>query len=182
MLRTLTLSTLAALLLASCNNEETVVLAPVAEVEAPAPPPVTKGSNAITFPEDGYTTYDPITFIGYLQENVASGTVILHAAPKDWIKKKHLKPLVAMLDSKEPSAGVILKNAGPNPPDNVQSTVAAEALLLIESYRQKQPYPAVPGSLQFIKMLGKDPQYPDKLVLAPQPHLVKEAKDWAAKQ
>jgi len=138
MFRTLTLSALVALLFASCgSNDETVVAAPVTEVEAPAPPPVTKGTNAITFPEDGYTTYDPITFIGYLQEHVAGGTVILHQAPKDWIKKKHLKPLVALLDSKEPSAGVVLKNAGPNPPDNVQSTVAAEALLLIESYKQK---------------------------------------------
>ncbi len=184
MLRLLALSTLACMLFcASCTNDaEPVAMAPVADTVPAPPPPVRKGTNAITFPEDGYTQYSPITFIDYLKENVASGTVLLDKAPKDWVKKQHIPQLIAMLDNVEPCAGVSLKNEGPNPPDNVQSSIAAEALLLIESYRQKLAYPSQPGSLQFIKILSKSTTDPSKLILLPQKHQIDDAKSWAAKQ
>ncbi|CAN5343945.1 hypothetical protein BH09BAC1_BH09BAC1_09610 [soil metagenome] len=188
MLRLLSLSTLACILFfASCTNdtEPAPPIAPAVDTttaEKPYESPVPPGVNAITFPDDGYKKYDPVAFVGYLKDNVASGTVLLHQAPKDWIKKKHLAGLVALLDDTEPSAGIVLINAGPNPPDNIQSSVGAEALLIIESYRQKEAYPAVPGSLQFIKVLNKSKQDPSKLILVPQAKQIEEAKEWAAKQ
>ncbi len=179
MRRTLLLSILALLLWAGCANDaEPLAPAPAIDTVAKAPEPVRGGVNAIQFPTDGYTQHDPVAFIGYLKANVASGTVILDKAPQNWIQKKHVKPLVTLLDDTTPCAGISLHNAGPNPPDNVHSTVAAEALLLLETYRQKAAYPVEPGSLQFIKILQRSPE--GKLVLQPQPQQVEEAKKWAA--
>lgn len=164
------------MLFASCANETEPVI-PVVEAETPkpTPPPVRKGTNAIDFPADGYEQYTPVTFIDYLKENVASGTVLLQAAPKNWIQKKHLKELVKMIDSTEPCAGITIKDSGPNPPDNIQSCVGTEVLLIIESYKQGV-YPVATSSLAFIKILQKSFKDPSKLILIPQPNQLEAAK------
>lgn len=170
------------LLFAQCNSQqEPVAPAPVVETPKPEPAPVVSGSNAIDFPADGYTKYTPVAFIDYLKENVASGTVLLDVAPNGWIQKQHVKDLVKLLDSKEPCAGITLRNSGPNPPDKVQSSVGAEALLILESYKQKMAYPAVSSSLNFIRVLQKSTTDPDKLILLPQQAQIDAAKAWAAK-
>jgi hypothetical protein len=168
------------LLVSSCynNNEPTTPEVVVADTTKPTPPPVRKGSNALEFPADGYEKYTPVTFIDYLIENVASGTVLLDVAPKNWIQKKHLKELVKMVDSTEPCAGISLRGGGPNPPDNVQSCVGAEILLMIETYKQNVAYPALPSSLSFIKILQKNLRDPSKLILIPQPDQLEAAKEW----
>ena len=171
------------LAISGCVNE-TEPVAETPKIDTVAAEPVaaiTKGGNAVTFPEDGYQQYDPIAFIDYLKTNVDSGTVIIHKAPEGWIKRSHAKQLAGMLDNTEPCAGVILKNSGPNPPDNVQSSVAAEALLLLEAYRKNLSYPSQPGSLHFIKILQRSPHDADKLILLPQKHQVDEAKGWTTK-
>ncbi len=168
-----------AMLFASCNNE-TETVTPEVEVTTtkPTPPPVRKGVNALEFPADGYEQFTPVTFIGYLKENVASGTVLLDPAPKNWIQKKHLKELIKMVDSTEPCAGITVRGSGPNPPDNVQSSVGTEILLIIESYKQGGVYPVVPSSLGFIKILQKSFKDPSKLILIPQPKQLEEAKEY----
>jgi hypothetical protein len=139
---------------------------------------VRKGTNALEFPADGFEQYTPVTFIEFLKENVASGTVLLDAAPKNWIQKQHIKELVKMLDSTEPCAGISLRGGGPNPPDNVQSCVGAEILLMIESYKQNVAYPASPSSLSFIKILQRNLRDTSKLILIPQPNQLEAAKEW----
>lgn len=182
MLRTLLLSAASLLFMASCNTDaEPVAPTPVVDTVPTNPAPALPGTKAIDFPADGYTQYTPVTFIEYLKANVASGTVVLDKAPENWIKKSHVAALVKLLDSTEPCAGISLRGSGPTPPDNVQSSVGAEALLILETYKQKTAYPAVPGSLQFIKMLQRNPNDADKLILIPQPHQIEEAKIWAAK-
>jgi hypothetical protein len=168
------------LVFASCTNQTEPITPPkvAADSVKPAPAPVRKGTNALEFPADGYERYTPVTFIEYLKENVTSGTVLLDEAPKNWIQKQHLKELVKMLDSTEPCAGISLHGAGPNPPDNVQSCVGAEILLLIETYKQNVTYPASPSSLTFIKILQRNLRDTSKLILIPQPDQLEAAKEW----
>lgn len=167
------------MLVASCANEiESEPVAPVAADTTQTPKPVRKGTNAIEFPADGYTNHTPVTFIDYLKENVASGTVLLDKAPKGWIKKQHLKELINYIDSTEPCAGITLKGSGPNPPDNIQSCVGTEILLIIESYKLGVEYPAAPSSLTFIKILQKSFKDPSKLILIPQPNQLEAAKEY----
>lgn len=167
------------LLFASCANEtETEPVAPVAADTTKTPPPVRKGTNAIELPSDGYTIYTPVTFIDYLKENVASGTVLLDKAPKGWVKKKHLKELIKYVDSTEPCAGITLKGSGPNPPDNIQSCVGTEILMLIESHKLGVEYPAAPSSLAFIKILQRNLKDPSKLILIAQPDQLEAAKEY----
>lgn len=168
------------LLLASCTNntEPTVTTEVIADTTKTGPPPVRKGTNALKFPAEGYAEFTPVTFIEYLKTNVANGTVLLDAAPQNWIQKKHVKELVKLLDSTEPCAGISLRGGGPNPPDNVQSCVGAEVLLIIESYKQQVRYPASPSSLTFIKILQKNLRDPSKLILIPQPNQLEAAKEW----
>lgn len=167
------------LLATSCASEaETEPVAPIVADTTQTPPPVRKGTNAIEFPTDGYTTYTPVSFIDYLKENVASGTVLLHKAPKGWIKKQHLKELIKYVDSTEPCAGVTLIGSGPNPPDNIQSCVGTEILMIIESYKQGLEYPAAPSSLAFIKILQRNLKDPSKLILIPQPDQLEAAKEY----
>ncbi len=167
------------LIFASCTNQaEPTTPEVVADTTKPAPAPVRRGTNALEFPADGYERYTPVTFIEYLKENVASGTVLLDEAPKNWIQKQHLKELVKMLDSTEPCAGISLRGGGPNPPDNVQSCVGAEILLMIETYKQNVAYPASPSSLTFIKILQRNLRDTSKLILIPQPDQLEAAKEW----
>lgn len=91
-------------------------------------------------------SYSPLDFLRYLQlkqrelpENAIGSVTIWPSS--SWIKRNHLAPLAALLDSERPCVHVVsmLASTGPEEP----STVGQEAAFLMEGFRRGKYPPAL---------------------------------------
>ncbi|MDX2003364.1 MAG: hypothetical protein SFW35_13085 [Chitinophagales bacterium] len=163
------------LILASCSEKKGNKQTPEKKDEpiylAPIP-----STPTLLIDDVGYDSMSAIQLLDLLIANIDSHWVMVDKAPYEWIKPDDIDSLVKLIRSKEPCAGLILKSSNIYPPNNVQSTVGVEAMLMIDSYR-KGWYPAFNSTLDYSKELTPDAGT-KKLLILPQPALVRDIEQW----
>lgn len=91
--------------------------------------------------EIDWTKTDPLALINILKER-KEGWVTVGEAPKGWIQKEHVKELMKLIDSTEPSAPVVAVVSS-YLPFKEKSTVGNEAMFLIEGFREGRYPPGI---------------------------------------
>jgi hypothetical protein len=126
-----------------CNGHGYPIEDTVPSANAEAVPPKTGDQHH--FGREGYLKKEPVELIAFLIREHERGVIVVHLndAPRNWIKKEHIGPLVLLLDSIEPCASVYpLRSSAIPPKDRFKpSTVGHEAAYLIDSYRSAGLYP-----------------------------------------
>lgn len=168
---------MASMAFASCsqNDKETSTVAPK-KTATPQPTTATPEPPKVLFTQDSLKQLKPMQFLDLLKQHLPDDFVAVEKAPINWVTRKDVDQLMALVDSKEPCAGVVYNKSAIMPHKNVRSTVGIEALMMIEGYRKKE-YPAYNSSLEYGKSMQMD-QQTHKLVLFPGSQFVQEARDW----
>lgn len=117
---------------------------------------VTPFIQPVNATENDYPNFNetsPIDFLKYLQNfNLTSLVIDRGDVPKNWIQKKHLDPLLDLLDSKDPAIPVYEDYNVDR--KQYSSTIGNEVLFLLEGYLSGQ-YPPGGCSLGYWTKDGK---------------------------
>lgn len=102
----------------------------------------------IEFKQTNWSKIDPITFLNILKKHPENPYTIANPAPQDWIKEKHIKKLILLINSKIPASPVVSVISSYYP-FNQTSTIGNEAMFLIEGFKTGHYPPSLCSTYYF---------------------------------